>query len=262
MTKTYKKLAIRRSRRVTVLALIGGTGLNQLSGFEIHAEHRPATPWGELSQPILEGRYAACPLYFLARHGIPHHIAPHRINYQANIWALRELGVESIIAVNAVGGILQSQVPGHIVIPDQIVDYTWGREHTFFDGIGRDLQHIDFTEPYNGQLREQLITAAESVGAGFSASGTYGVTQGPRLETAAEIRRLRQDGCDIVGMTGMPEAALAAELGLAYAALCMVVNAAAGLGEEPITEAAMRAILAGETVVIGELLSACLQQWN
>jgi 5'-methylthioinosine phosphorylase len=262
MLKTYKKLVNRRQRRVTTLAVIGGTGLNQLHGFEMHAEHRPATPWGELAQPIVEGRYAACPIYFLARHGIPHHIAPHRINYQANIWALRELGVETIIAVNAVGGIQQSQLPGHLVIPDQIVDYTWGRAHTFFDGVGRDLQHIEFTEPYSGQLRGQLIAAAEAVAADFSATGTYGVTQGPRLETAAEIRRLSRDGCDIVGMTGMPEAALAAELGLAYAALCLVVNAAAGVGEEPITEAAMRAILARETLLIGEILRVCLQQRN
>jgi len=248
---------------VSTLALIGGTGLNQLPGFEMVTEHRPVTPWGELNQPVLQGHYRGQALYFLARHGIPHHIAPHSINYRANIWALRELGVDSIIAVNAVGGILESQPPGHIVIPDQIVDYTWGRAHTFFDGCAEAgefaLQHIDFTEPYSKHLRLQLIAAAAQIELDVSATGTYGVTQGPRLETAAEIRRLRRDGCDIVGMTGMPEAALAAELKLAYAAICMVVNPAAGLSAVPITEAAIHDILARETAQIGELLSACLQ---
>lgn len=248
---------------MSVLALIGGTGLNQLPGFEMRTEHRPVTPWGELDQPVLEGHYRGHALYFLARHGIPHHIAPHKINYRANIWALRELGVDAIIAVNAVGGILESQPPGHIVIPDQIVDYTWGRAHTFFDGSIEApewaLQHIDFTEPYSKQLRLQLVAAAQQIALGVSAAGTYGVTQGPRLETAAEIRRLRGDGCDIVGMTGMPEAALAAELKLDYAAICMVVNPAAGLSVMPITEAAIHEILARETAQIGELLSACQQ---
>jgi 5'-methylthioinosine phosphorylase len=245
---------------VKVPALIGGSGLNQLPGFEIIAEHSPATPWGELAQPVYAGRYDGKPLYFLARHGIGHHIAPHKINYRANIWALRELGVNTIIAVNAVGGMLASQPPGHIVIPDQLVDYTWGRAHTFFDGEVLELQHIDFTEPYCQHLREQLIAAAEALELSFSAAGTYGVTQGPRLETAAEIRRLGRDGCDVVGMTGMPEAALAAELELAYAAVCMVVNPAAGLSQEPITEAGIHAILARETRLIGELLRICLPQ--
>lgn len=247
---------------MSALALIGGTGLNQLPGFEMITEHRPSTPWGELDQPVLEGHYRGHALYFLARHGIPHHIAPHRINYRANIWALRELGVTRVIAVNAVGGILESQLPGHIVIPDQIVDYTWGRQHTFFDGSFADeftLQHIDFTEPYSKVLRLQLIAAAEQIELHVSTTGTYGVTQGPRLESAAEVRRLRNDGCDIVGMTGMPEAALAAELKLAYAAICMVVNPAAGLSDSAITEAAIHEILARETIQIGELLNACLQ---
>ncbi len=247
---------------MSVLALIGGTGLNRLPGLEMVTAHRLVTPWGELDQPVLEGHYRGHALYFLARHGIPHHIAPHNINYRANIWALRELGVDTVIAVNAVGAILDSQPLGHIVIPDQIVDYTWGRAHTFFDGAVEGgqlaLQHIDFTEPYSKQLRLQLIAAAGQIELDVSATGTYGVTQGPRLETAAEIRCLRRDGCDIVGMTGMPEAALAAELKLAYGAICMVVNAAAGRSAVPITEAAMHEILARETAQIGELLSACL----
>jgi 5'-methylthioinosine phosphorylase len=245
---------------VTITALIGGTGLNQLPGFELFAEHRPATPWGELAQPVFEGRYGDYPLYFLPRHGVPHHIAPHRINYRANIWALRELGVDVIVAVNAVGGMLASQAPGHIAIPDQLIDYTWGREQTFFDGSTLELKHIDFTEPYSAVLRSHLIAAAEVTGLDFCPTGTYGVTQGPRLETAAEIRRLRADGCDVVGMTGMPEAALAAELEMAYAALCMVVNPAAGLSEVPITEAAIREIIERKSRVIGELLGACLQR--
>lgn len=240
------------------IALIGGTGLNRLEGLDIVREHEVQTPWGECSHRVQQGRFHDSDVFFLARHGVPHQIPPHRINYRANIWALRELGVTKIIGVNAVGGIERSWPPGFIALPDQLIDYTYGREHTFYDGSDGELQHIDFTEPYNPDLRQQLIAAAQQIGLKCSTTGTYAATQGPRLETAAEVRRLHQDGCDIVGMTGMPEAALAAELGLAYAAVCLVVNAAAGLGEEPITEAAMHDILDNKIGVIGELLGCWL----
>lgn len=244
---------------MTELALIGGTGLNRLDGFALVAEHALDTPYGAPSHPVCEGQYLGRKVFFLARHGVPHSIAPHSINYRANIWALRELGVSRVIAVNAVGGITQSMFPGQVVIPDQIIDYTWGRAHSFFDGEELPLDHIDFTEPYDAKLRLCLIAAASSLQLGSSPTATYGVTQGPRLETAAEIRRLKNDGCDVVGMTGMPEAALAAELQLAYAAVCLVVNPAAGLGETPITLQAMQEILDKTTLVFGELLSVFLQ---
>lgn len=246
-------------KTVNKLALIGGTGLNRLEGLELFAEHALDTPYGAPSHPVYEGHYDGHGLFFLARHGVPHAIAPHKINYRANLWALRELGVSQVIAVNAVGGIRDAMTPGQLVIPDQLIDYTWGRKHSFFDGGELPLDHIDFTEPYDAGLRLRLIEAAAALQLPVSPTATYAATQGPRLETAAEIRRLKNDGCDIVGMTGMPEAALAAELQLAYAAVCLVVNPAAGLGEMPITTAAMHAILDRESVVFGELLSAFLQ---
>ena len=239
---------------MTEYAVIGGTGVNQLPGLEVTAEHNPQTPYGNLSQPVTEGRLGSHKLMFLARHGVPHHLPPHRINYRANIWALRELGVTHVIAINAVGGIQTTMRPGQLVIPDQIIDYTWGREHSYFDDAGDTLKHIDFTEPYERRLRLGLIEAASALNLDCLPSGTYAATQGPRLETAAEVRRLRQDGCDVVGMTGMPEAALAQELELAYGAICMVVNPAAGISEIPITVTAMQDILMREAAVIAELL--------
>ena len=171
------------------LALIGGTGLNRLQGLELFAEHALDTPYGPPSHPVYEGSYDGHTLFFLARHGVPHAIAPHRINYRANIWALRELGVSQVIAFNAVGGILDALSPGQIVIPDQLVDYTWGRAHSFFDGDELPLDHIDFTEPYDAGLRLRLIEAAAALQLPVSPTATYAATQGPRLETAAEIRR-------------------------------------------------------------------------
>ena len=240
------------------IGVIGGTGLNQLAGLELLETHSPATPYGQLSAPVQEGLLRGESVYFLARHGTPHHLPPHQINYRANLWALRELGVERIVAVNAVGGIGARFGPGTLVIPDQIIDYTWGREHTLFDGTAQDLDHIDFTQPYAEDLRTQLLQAANRCKVPCADGATYGATQGPRLESAAEVRRLAQDGCDLVGMTGMPEAALAIELGLSYAAICLVVNAAAGLSQEPITIAAMKLILAEKIPAIGEILASYL----
>ncbi|MDX1633365.1 MAG: S-methyl-5'-thioinosine phosphorylase [Marinobacter sp.] len=219
------------------VAIIGGTGLTSLSGLEITGRETVDTPWGAPSAPLVSGRLGSQAVVFLARHGDPHRLPPHQVNYRANLWALKEAGARTVVGVNAVGGIHPGMGPAHIVIPDQLIDYTWGRGHTFFEGELEDVTHIDFTFPYSDRARRELILAAEALGLSHSASGVYGATQGPRLETAAEIVRLERDGCDIVGMTGMPEAALAAELNLDYVCLGLVVNWAAGKSDHIITMA-------------------------
>ena len=243
---------------MTQLAVIGGTGIDQLAGLELVASHNPQTPFGYPSRPVQEGRLDGVRVYFLQRHGSPAMIPPHLINYRANLWALQSLGVKEIVAINAVGGINPALTPGRLVIPDQLIDYTWGREHSFDDGSTGALQHIDFTDPYDSALRAALADAANGAGINVEAGGVHGITQGPRLETAAEIRRMAADGCDVVGMTGMPEAALARELAIGYASICMVVNPAAGLGDGPISLAMMRAILEREASVVGRLLAGLL----
>jgi 5'-methylthioinosine phosphorylase len=241
------------------LAIIGGTGIDRLDGLEITASHSMETPYGQPSRAIEEGLLGASRVFFLQRHGSPEAIPPHLINYRANLWALRSLGVDEIVAINAVGGITPGMGPGRLVIPDQVIDYTWGREQTIDDGSSGDLQHIDFTEPYDHDLRMALIGVAGSCQIPHDDTGTHGVMQGPRLETAAEIRRMGRDGCDVVGMTGMPEASLARELGLAYASVCMVVNPAAGLGDLPISLDMMRGILRREAAVVRDLLQRLIQ---
>jgi len=236
------------------LAVIGGTGVAELEGLEVLREHHVQTPFGEPSRAIQEGRLGEAALFFLQRHGSHGAIPPHRINYRANLWALKNLGVGGVVAINAVGGITESMRPGRLVIPHQVIDYTWGREHSFDDGLDGELMHIDFTEPYERRLRLALLDAADRAGIVYEAAGVHGVTQGPRLETAAEIMRMARDGCDVVGMTGMPEASLARELDLPYASICMVVNPAAGLGDLPLTIAMMREILAREAAVVRQLL--------
>ena len=217
------------------LAVIGGTGLTQLSNLKQLREKDVETPYGPPSSPIRIGQLGGNEIAFLARHGDGHTIPPHKVNYRANIWALKSLGFDHILAVAAVGGIGNDMGPGELVIPDQIVDYTYGREQTFFsDGLDH-VTHIDFTEPYCAMLRLQIQRAIETSGSTVTMGGVYGATQGPRLESAAEIRRMQRDGCDLVGMTGMPEAALARELELCYATCCVVANWAAGLSEGPIT---------------------------
>jgi len=216
---------------MTQLAIIGGTGLTQLSNLSSLKHERINTPFGSPSAAYVVGEFNGKAVVFLARHGNPHTLAPHEINYRANIWGLKQLGVEKIIAVAAVGGITAAMQPTHIAIPDQVIDYTHGRKHTFFADGDLPLTHIDFTWPYTSRLREKLINAAAKVGVSVTPSGTYGCTQGPRLETIAEIKRMERDGCDVVGMTGMPEAALARELAMDYAAIAVVANWAAGKGE-------------------------------
>lgn len=217
------------------LAIIGGTGLDDLEGLEITRRAVQRTPFGDPSSPLLFGDFFGHEVVFLARHGLQHDIAPHLINYRANIWALQDIGIRNVISVAAVGSITADCHDVPVVIPDQIVDYTWGREHTFFDGTEYGLEHIDFTNPYDEQLRSLLISAAQKSGISICPQGTYGTTQGPRLETTAEITRMEGDGCNVVGMTGMPEAALARELGLRYASLNVIANRAAGKGDGEIT---------------------------
>lgn len=225
------------------VGIIGGTGLSTLSGLEITAERPVDTPWGQPSSALVEGRLGDQTVVFLARHGNPHRIPPHQVNYRANLQALHDAGVRTVVGVNAVGGIHPDMGPAHIVIPDQIIDYTWGRASTFFEGELDETTHIDFTWPYTGKARELLIAAARDQGLPFSDFGVYGATQGPRLETAAEVLRLERDGCDLVGMTGMPEAALAAELKMNYVCLALVVNHAAGKSDHIITMAEIEAAI-------------------
>jgi len=227
------------------LAIIGGTGLTSLETLEIIRREMVSTPYGEPSGPVTHGVLCDQPVVFLARHGYAHTIPPHKVNYRANIWALRHIGVERVIAVNAVGGITREMDPGRLVFPNQIIDYTWSRDHTFFEGGLQTVTHIDFTQPYCGELREKLIQAARQAGLEAREYGVYGATQGPRLESAAEIIRLERDGCDIVGMTGMPEVALAREAELCYATCAVVANWAAGKSEEQITMQAIQRQLVG-----------------
>lgn len=241
------------------VGIIGGTGLTTLSGLEITGERDVQTPWGEPSSALVEGRLGDQPVIFLSRHGNPHRIPPHQVNYRANLWALEKAGVRTVVGVNAVGGIHPAMGPAHIVIPEQIIDYTWGRGSTFFEGELDGVTHIDFTFPYTESARAVVIGAARDLGLSFSDFGVYGATQGPRLETAAEIVRMERDGCDLVGMTGMPEAALAAELRLNYVCLGLVVNWAAGKSDHIITmdeiEAAIDQGMSGVKRILEESIS-------
>jgi 5'-methylthioinosine phosphorylase len=213
-----------------MLAIIGGSGLGQLADLVGAKREVVRTPYGEPSGPLTFGKLGNAAVVFLARHGYGHTIAPHEINYRANLWSLKQVGVDEIISVATVGGIRPDLTAGKILLPNQIIDYTSGRINTFFEGTEQPVTHIDFTHPYDEGLRLRLAKAASDADLSVDLSGTYGCTQGPRLETSAEIKRMARDGCDIVGMTGMPEAALARELDLAYAAIGVVANAAAGVG--------------------------------
>jgi 5'-methylthioadenosine phosphorylase/5'-methylthioinosine phosphorylase len=239
---------------MTKLAIIGGTGLTQPSDLTIIKRDNLTTPYGLPSADFITGTLNQKEVVFLARHGSPHSIAPHKINYRANIWGLKQLGVERIIAVAAVGGITEEMLPAHIVIPDQIIDYSHGRLHTFFEDENYPVTHIDFSYPYSQKLRSALITAAAKANINITPKGTYGCTQGPRLETAAEINRMEKDGCDVLGMTGMPEAALARELGMDYAAISVVANWAAGKTAGEITMAEIERHLHTGMAKIAQLL--------
>jgi 5'-deoxy-5'-methylthioadenosine phosphorylase len=240
------------------LGVIGGSGLAALEGLVVTGRERVQTPWGEPSDAIVRGRFAGADVAFLARHGSPPGIPAHRVNYRANVWALHSIGVRRIVAINTVGGIARHLAPGTLAVPAQIVDYTHDRAQTYFDG-GDRIVHIDFTRPFTERLRRELIAAATRAGATVDFGGVYGVTQGPRLETSAEIDRLERDGCDMVGMTAMPEAALARELEMEYACLAVIVNRAAGRGAAAI-DAQVREYmgqgLARAVEILAELLRA------
>lgn len=221
------------------IAVIGGTGFNALPGFSVSNTLYPETPYGPISGALVCGVLNGQNIAFLNRHGAnkhaesARHIPPHQVNYRANIWALKQLGVERVVAINAVGGIRDDLGPAVVAVPDQIIDYTWGRKHSYFDwddAINAPVEprHIDFNLPFNPELRGELIEAAEQAGCPVVTHATVAVTQGPRLESIAEVSRLANDGNHLVGMTNMPEAALARELGLDYASLAVVVNWAAG----------------------------------
>ncbi|GGY27994.1 S-methyl-5'-thioinosine phosphorylase [Paludibacterium paludis] len=214
-----------------MLAIIGGSGLARLPILEITHRQVVRTPFGDPSCALTFGRIAGINLVFIARHGYGHSLAPHEINYRANIWALQQQNVSGIIAVGSVGGIRQDMSPGSVVIPHDLIDYTYGRKHTFFEGLDKPVVHSDFTHPYSRELRLRLKAAADRAGIPVIDGGVYACTQGPRLETIAEINRFERDGADMVGMTAMPEAALARELGLPYALLAVVGNHSAGRAE-------------------------------
>jgi 5'-methylthioinosine phosphorylase len=213
-----------------MFAVLGGSGFNSWSELRDSRKVRISTPYGMPSDALTLGSVAGVPCVFLARHGDGHAIPPHQINYRANIWALKESGVSWIVSIATVGGITKGFEPGVLAAPHQLIDYTWGRRQTFFDD-GEAVNHVDFTEPYSPGRREQILHAAQRVSEPIIDRAIYAVTQGPRLETAAEIDKLEKDGANIVGMTAMPEAVLARELGLEYAAITAVANHAAGRGD-------------------------------
>jgi 5'-methylthioinosine phosphorylase len=216
------------------LALVGGTGLNQFSGSAV--QHEFATPYGPPAAAIQVVATEPLRILFLPRHGSPHRFPPHKVNYRANMWALREAGADHVLGVYAVGGMGGAYSPGALVAPDQLIDYTWGREQTYSDSGDVPLQHVDFTWPFEGPLRHALLAAAKAAQIDLILAGCLGVFQGPRLESAAEIRRAANDGCNLAGMTALPEAALARELGLDYAGLAVVSNYCAGVEAKPLSE--------------------------
>ncbi|MEL0082472.1 MAG: S-methyl-5'-thioinosine phosphorylase [Gammaproteobacteria bacterium] len=249
----------RGANPTTTIALIAGSGAEYIEDLRSVRTLSVDTPYGAHARGLARGEWHGQPLIYLPRHGDPHDTAPHRINYRANLWALKQLGVKTIFALGAVGGIRpQLLSPGLLAVPEQLIDYTWGREGSFYDGVEQPLQHIDFTNPFNNGLRGYLLGAAEQLEVSCLKDGVYGVTQGPRLETAAEIERLERDGCDMVGMTALPEAALARELGIDYGLLAVVVNAAAGRGRDPVVEEFqqhMAAAVSGALRVVAQAIS-------
>jgi 5'-methylthioinosine phosphorylase len=240
------------------LGIIGGTGALDLFQAIGPAAGDLQTPWGLASMAPIPVAVGQAQAWFLARHGRPHRIPPHRVNYRANIALLKSLGVRRIIALNAVGGIASNLAAGDLVLPDQLIDYTWGREHTFSDDADSPLMHIEFAEPFAGLTHKALLAAARASGVAVHRGGCYGVTQGPRLESSAEIVRMAADGCTMVGMTAMPEAALAREAGLDYASLCVIANPAAGLEAEPISVTEIHRVVEEAMTRVLELLQAFL----
>ncbi len=245
-----------------MLGIIGGTGFESVPKFEITRQQSVDTPYGRPSSALYHATVNGNPAIVLSRHGTGSRIMPHQINYRANIYALHDLGITDVIAIAAVGGITSRFVTGSLSLPGQIIDYTWGREHTFFDHTvdfhipTKESGHVEFANPYDLHLRENILKCAKITGQPIIDHGVYGVTQGPRFETIAEIDRMERDGVDVVGMTAMPEAALARELGMSYATLAMVVNPAAGRSDEPISIAGIRQVLENTTNKVYQMLLA------
>lgn len=244
------------------IAIIGGSGFSSLAGAPVPAGPAPSTPYGPTSAPIATGNLAGREILFLPRHGVGHRIPPHQVNYRANLWALQQAGAEFVVALAAVGGIGAAFGPRVLAVPDQLIDYTYGREQTYSDGSVEAVVHIDFTQPYCADLRRALLAAGRAAGLDLVDGGTYAATQGPRLETAAEVVRLERDGCDLVGMTGMPEAALARELGLCYACGAFVVNWAAGKADGEILMAEIEANLVRCATAVGLWLAAFAETFD
>lgn len=248
-----------------MIGIIGGSGFYHLDADNTLDESDYldiSTPFSEVPVRVGKNNLNEIDVYFIPRHGTEHNLPPHKINYRANLWALKEVGVKKIIAVNAVGAINPKLASASLVLPDQLIDYTWGREHSFFDGLHSLHNHVDFTYPYDAELRDILFREAVSIELPIQDHACFACTQGPRLETAAEIQKFRHDGCDIVGMTGMPEAALARELGIAYACIAVIVNPAAGLTEELISIDEIKAVLTSGLQDVRRLLSASLVKLN
>jgi len=239
------------------LAVIGGTGALDL--FQAIRTESITTPFGAPSDRPRRVKVDQHEIWFLARHGDPHRIPPHKVNYRANVHALKILGADSILAISAVGAIASGLEPGSLLVPDQLIDYTWGRAHTFSDGGSAPLRHIDFSRPFDGPARKELVAAAGRAGRQVVDGGCHAVTQGPRLETAAEISRLADSGCDVVGMTAMPETALAREAGLDYANLCVVANSAAGREEGTISEHEIHRVLQTAMGGVRDVLTALVK---
>lgn len=241
---------------MSLVAIIGGSGLTKLKNLEIVRRQIVRTPYGEPSGPLSFGRLGQTDVVFLARHGYGHTIPPHQVNYRANIWALHSVGARQILAVGAVGGIAASLQPGAIACPDQLIDYTYGRGYTFFEGGDKQVVHIDFTYPYCERLRQVYAQGGRQAAEKLVMGGVYAATQGPRLETAAEVRRIERDGGDMVGMTGSPEAQLAREMNICYAPVCLVVNLAAGKTSGLIDLESLQEIMARGMDRIRHLLEA------
>lgn len=245
-----------------MLAIIGGSGLSRLSSLVLNTSEVVDTPYGAPSGPLIFGELAGRSVVFLARHGEGHTIPPHQINYRANVWALKQAKVTEMVSIATVGGIRAEFSPGKLVIPDQIIDYTWGRISTFFEvGSDQPVHHIDFTHPFDQALRNRILFAADGCGESVFDGGVYATTQGPRLETAAEINRMERDGADLVGMTGMPEAALAREQQIAYAAINVIANHAAGRGdsEHKIEFEQIEQVLREAMIRVGKILEKLCQ---
>jgi len=212
-----------------MLAIIGGSGLTQLANLDVTRREVARTPYGDTSGALTFGCIGDREVVFIARHGYGHTIPPHLVNYRANIWALAKVAnATQIVSVASVGGIRSDLAPGAVVVPHQIIDYTYGRNNSFFEGGDSQVVHVDFTHPYDAKLRANLLQSAQRCGEKVFDRAIYAATQGPRLETAAEIDRLERDGADVAGMTGMPEAVLAREMDVPYATICVVANWAAG----------------------------------